>query len=89
MGPRSHASHEDEFSETGLRSHDRDRLAGDDRRMRTTTEQNERTASRVRRATLRLALATAVSSTAMVVAAEVAHARIAVNHNEAIGAEQP
>lgn len=56
--------------------------------MRTTTEQNEPTASRVRRATLRLALAAAVSSTAMVMAAEVAHARIAVNHNEAVGTEQ-
>lgn len=57
--------------------------------MRTTPEQNEPTASRARRATLRLALATATSSTALVVAAEVAHARIALNHNEAAGAEQP
>lgn len=57
--------------------------------MRTTTEQNELTASRVRRATLRIALATALSSTAMVMAAEVAHARIAVNHSEAAGTQQP
>lgn len=57
--------------------------------MRATTEQNEPTASRVRRATLRLGLATAVSSTALVMAADVAHARIAVNHSEAAGTEQP
>jgi hypothetical protein len=56
--------------------------------MRTATDQHEPTTSRIRRAALRLALATAVSSTALVMAAEVAHARIALNHSEAAGAEQ-
>ncbi len=56
--------------------------------MRTTTEHNESTTSRIRRATVRLALATAVSSTALVMAAEAAHARIAVNHNESAGIDR-
>lgn len=53
--------------------------------MRTSTEQDKSTNSRIRRAALRVAVATATSTTVLVVAAEVAHARIALNHNEAAG----
>lgn len=53
--------------------------------MRTTIEHNEPTTRRIRRAIIDLALATAVSSTALVMAAEAAHARIVVNHNESAG----
>jgi hypothetical protein len=56
--------------------------------MRTTTEHNEPTANRIRRATVRLALATAMSSTALVMAAEAAHARIVLNHNESAGIDR-
>ena len=55
------------------------------------THVDQRTTSRVRGAVTRLALATAVSSTALMLAAEAAHAhaRIAVNHNEAAGSDRP
>ena len=56
--------------------------------MRITTEHNEPTTSRIRRATVRLGLATAVSSTALMMAAEAAHAGIAVNHNESAGIDR-
>lgn len=56
--------------------------------MRTTSEQHEPAARRIWRATTRLAVATGVSSTALVMAAEVAHARIAVNHNESAGRDR-
>ena len=53
--------------------------------MRTTTEPNQPTATRIRRATTRLAVAALVTAPAIVLTAEVAHARIAVNHNETAG----
>ena len=58
--------------------------------METTTETHidERATGRLRRAITRLALATAVSSTALVIASQAAHARIAVNHNESAGRDR-
>ena len=79
------------YGNWGPRSHDAGWHGADDQTMETTTETHidERATGRLRRAITRLALATAVSSTALVIASQAAHARIAVNHNESAGRDRP